>query len=150
MVSLSALAELKNPTTTFASCTSHITCPRVGEALTSGLPETEGFSTSHRVTVASAIILRMVLAPLPWLSDRPSIDELIRRPAWQQDALCRDAGLALFFVAQGGSTKQAKAMCARCPVRFDCATYAPETGSSGIWAGKGPRHVGVIVSSGAA
>ena len=93
----------------------------------------------------------MVLAALPWLSDRPTLDELIRRPAWQQRALCRGAGPDLFFVAQGGSTKEAKAMCAACPVRNECLNYAAETGSSGIWAGKGQnaRHVGMIVSSGA-
>jgi hypothetical protein len=39
-----------------------------------------------------------------------------------------------------------------CPVREECGRYAEEMGSSGIWAGveQRPRHVGMIVSSGAA
>ena len=92
----------------------------------------------------------MVLAALPWATDRPTLDELIRRPAWQRHALCRGAGPELFFVAQGGSTAPAKALCAVCPVRNECLNYAAETGSSGIWAGKGQkaRHVGLVVSSG--
>ena len=94
----------------------------------------------------------MYFASLPWLSDRPTLDELMWRPAWQQHAACRGVGHETFFPGQGGSTAAAKAWCARCVVRNDCSNYAVETGSSGVWAGEGrkPRYAGLIVSSGAA
>jgi len=103
---------------------------------------------SARGRIAERSLLGMVLASLPW---RPTLDELTRRPGWQRQALCRGVGVDLFFPSLGGSTKAAKALCARCPVHGQCETYAAETGSGGIWAGKGrqSRYVGVIVSSGA-
>src|SRR5438045_7952199 len=90
----------------------------------------------------------MVLASLPWSSDRPTLDELMTRPSWQRYALCRGTGPAAFFPA-GGSTAAVQALCAVCPVRDECASYAAETGSSGIWAGKSHKpHAGLVVSSG--
>src|SRR5437773_2578691 len=91
----------------------------------------------------------MVLASLARLSDRPTLDELMERPSWQRYALCRGTGPDLFFPAHGGSTAAVQALCAVCRVREECASYAAETGSSGIWAGQSQKpHAGLILSSG--
>src|SRR5947207_2549994 len=74
----------------------------------------------------------MVLASLPWLSDKPTLDELFSRPAWQRQALCRGTGPDAFF-AIGESTPPAKAICGRCPVRAQCLAYAVEHNEDAIW-----------------
>lgn len=57
---------------------------------------------------------------------------------WRRDAACRSVDTALFFPgsATARQTKQAKRICAACPVRDECLTYAltaPE--KYGIWGG---------------
>ena len=60
---------------------------------------------------------------------------------WRQDAACRDEDPELFFpiseVGPGArQTAQAKAVCARCPVRTQCLEYALDNGlSHGIFGG---------------
>ncbi|MCT2583434.1 WhiB family transcriptional regulator [Actinophytocola sp. S1-96] len=60
---------------------------------------------------------------------------------WRQDAACRDDDPELFFpiseVGPGArQTAQAKAVCARCPVRTQCLEYALDNGlSHGIFGG---------------
>lgn len=45
--------------------------------------------------------------------------------AWQDEALCAEVGDDdLWFPPKGGSTRTAKAICARCPVREPCLEYA--------------------------
>jgi len=39
---------------------------------------------------------------------------------WQDDALCKETDPELFFPDTGGSTRAAKAVCMRCPVRVEC------------------------------
>jgi WhiB family redox-sensing transcriptional regulator len=59
---------------------------------------------------------------------------------WRRRAACRDVGTDMFFpVGTTGKTLErdllrAFAVCARCPVRADCAAERPTTGS-GVWAG---------------
>ena len=80
------------------------------------------------------------------------VDLLGDAPEWQERALCRGVGSELFFPTKGGSTAPAKRLCEACPVQSECADYAEQTGSGGVWAGKGrtPRYVGVFTSSGRA
>lgn len=65
--------------------------------------------------------------------------QLIARPAWQADALCREYPEVSFYPRKGESTGPAKAICARCSVQDECRRYALEhetlNGGHGIWAG---------------
>lgn len=51
-------------------------------------------------------------------------DGLVAPPEWTRDALCAQVDPELFFPDKGGSTRQAKAVCRRCPVRAECLDYA--------------------------
>ena len=63
------------------------------------------------------------------------------RPAWHQHGACRGADPNLFFPERGESVKEAKAVCARCPVRAECLEYALEQpGEIGIWGGLSERE----------
>ncbi|GHF47645.1 WhiB family redox-sensing transcriptional regulator [Amycolatopsis bartoniae] len=61
--------------------------------------------------------------------------------SWQERAACRDEDPELFFPvsAMGPGARQvaqAKAVCARCPVRAECLQYALDTGlDHGIFGG---------------
>ena len=56
--------------------------------------------------------------------------------AWQDLGACRGLDTALFFPGQGESVAEAKAICANCIVRTECANYALESGQRfGIWGG---------------
>jgi WhiB family redox-sensing transcriptional regulator len=74
----------------------------------------------------------------------------VARPVWDQDvewqtkALCRGADANLFFAPHQMENKeerdareaQAKAVCARCPVREQCLAFALATREPyGIWGG---------------
>jgi WhiB family transcriptional regulator, redox-sensing transcriptional regulator len=51
-------------------------------------------------------------------------------------ALCIDADPRLFFPERGDSTREAKAICARCPHQAPCLEYALAEGVKyGIWGG---------------
>ena len=59
---------------------------------------------------------------------------------WQADAKCAELPIrrsdAMFFPERGGSSKAAREMCARCPVRPECLEYALENKEMhGIWGG---------------
>lgn len=60
----------------------------------------------------------------------------LNRESWQADALCPQVGFDLFFVEIGGSTREAKRVCAMCPVRDQCLEYALANDERhGIWGG---------------
>ncbi|MGH3321751.1 MAG: WhiB family transcriptional regulator [Streptosporangiaceae bacterium] len=68
--------------------------------------------------------------------------DLIPREDWREYAACRAEDPELFFpIGSTGpaaleQTAQAKAVCARCPVRAACLAYALRTGQDfGIWGG---------------
>lgn len=51
-------------------------------------------------------------------------------------AACRNEDLELFFAVGDGREDEAKAVCRRCPVRWECLTYALETRQRhGVWGG---------------
>jgi hypothetical protein len=59
--------------------------------------------------------------------DLPSLADVIGRPEWMDRGACREESTAKFFPAVGGSAKvmaEARALCASCPVRPECLSYA--------------------------
>jgi WhiB family redox-sensing transcriptional regulator len=69
------------------------------------------------------------------LNDRPFV---AKEWEWQDDAACK--GLTdLFFPDPGVNCDHAKAICAMCPVRVECAE-AGATEDFGIWGGLSPKQ----------
>jgi len=61
----------------------------------------------------------------------------VREP-WREDASCRGHDLSLFFPDEGDldGIERAKEICADCPVKDLCLSYAVETNQTeGIWGG---------------
>ncbi len=55
---------------------------------------------------------------------------------WYADALCAQTDPESFFPSTGGSTRDAKRVCRRCPAQPDCLDWALETNQShGVWGG---------------
>jgi WhiB family transcriptional regulator, redox-sensing transcriptional regulator len=60
---------------------------------------------------------------------------------WMLEARCLDADPEAFFPEKGGSTREAKRICAACPVRDECLQYALENDERfGIWGGLSERE----------
>lgn len=63
-------------------------------------------------------------------------DDLLGHDDWREDALCAQTDPALFFPDKGGSTREAKRVCASCPVRIQCLESALDNDERhGIWGG---------------
>jgi WhiB family redox-sensing transcriptional regulator len=61
--------------------------------------------------------------------------------SWMQDAKCLDADPEAFFPEKGGSTREAKRICAACSVREECLEYALANDERfGIWGGMSERE----------
>lgn len=61
--------------------------------------------------------------------------------SWQADALCAQTDPEAFFPEKGGSTRDAKKICAGCEVRAQCLEYALENDERfGIWGGLSERE----------
>ena len=61
--------------------------------------------------------------------------------AWQQFALCAQTDPEAFFPEKGGSTREAKSVCASCEVRSYCLEYALMNDERfGIWGGLSERE----------
>jgi WhiB family redox-sensing transcriptional regulator len=59
---------------------------------------------------------------------------------WMADALCAEVGPEIFFPEKGGSTRDAKRVCAACDVRQQCLEYALRRDEHfGIWGGVSER-----------
>lgn len=43
---------------------------------------------------------------------------------WADRALCKEVDTDLFYPEKGGSTREAKSICAGCEVRVECLDYA--------------------------
>ncbi|WP_084074007.1 WhiB family transcriptional regulator [Demequina sp. NBRC 110052] len=60
---------------------------------------------------------------------------------WQERALCAQTDPEAFFPEKGGSTREAKKVCASCDVRSECLDYALEHDERfGIWGGLSERE----------
>lgn len=69
------------------------------------------------------------------------IDSLPLPPLWQEQAACRSAVGVNFFPERGQTTKEAKAVCAACPVRAECLDYALANREKfGVWGGLSERQ----------
>lgn len=61
--------------------------------------------------------------------------------SWQHKALCAQTDPEAFFPEKGGSTKDAKRVCAHCEVRDQCLAWAIEHDERfGIWGGLSERE----------
>lgn len=61
--------------------------------------------------------------------------------AWQDLALCAETDPEMFFPEKGGSTREAKRVCAACEVRAECLGYALDHDERfGIWGGMSERE----------
>ena len=61
--------------------------------------------------------------------------------SWQTDALCAQTDPEAFFPEKGGSTRDAKRICASCEVRSQCLEYALANDERfGIWGGLSERE----------
>lgn len=61
--------------------------------------------------------------------------------SWATDAKCIQAEPDTFFPEKGGSTREAKKICADCPVLEECLAYALANDERfGIWGGKSERE----------
>jgi WhiB family redox-sensing transcriptional regulator len=55
---------------------------------------------------------------------------------WQERARCRDFDPEIFFPEKGGSSREAKRICAECPVKAECLEAALAARESfGVWGG---------------
>lgn len=62
-------------------------------------------------------------------------------PTWMSQGLCAQTDPEAFYPEKGGSTKEAKAVCRRCPVTTECLEYALNTVDRfGIWGGLSERE----------
>jgi WhiB family redox-sensing transcriptional regulator len=63
-----------------------------------------------------------------------------------EEAACRSEDLEMFFAVGDGREEQAKQVCRRCPVRWECLTYALETRQRhGVWGGLTPEERVLLV-----
>jgi WhiB family redox-sensing transcriptional regulator len=75
--------------------------------------------------------------------DWGSFDELDEQDQqdWQERALCAQTDPEAFFPEKGGSTREAKLICAGCEVRAECLEYALAFDERfGIWGGLSERE----------
>jgi WhiB family transcriptional regulator, redox-sensing transcriptional regulator len=80
----------------------------------------------------------------------PPADESDNR-GWQEGALCAQTDPEAFFPEKGGSTREAKRVCASCEVRAECLQYALEHDQRfGIWGGLSERERRRLKRSGGA
>ncbi|NII50194.1 WhiB family redox-sensing transcriptional regulator [Frigoribacterium endophyticum] len=70
-----------------------------------------------------------------------AVDDDEAQLAWQADSLCAQTDPEAFFPEKGGSTRDAKKICASCDVRAQCLEYALRNDERfGIWGGLSERE----------
>lgn len=95
---------------------------------------------SYRPSVPDDWFVDPVRLGIPGLRPVASDDE--SNPlAWQTDALCAQTDPEAFFPEKGGSTRDAKRICATCDVKAQCLDYALHNDERfGIWGGLSERE----------
>ncbi len=73
--------------------------------------------------------------------DPPGIETFLRRPVWMTKAACKGEPVQTFFPERGRGVARARELCATCPVRTECLSYALEEPEllMGIWGGTTQR-----------
>lgn len=67
--------------------------------------------------------------------------ELVRPPAWMEQALCTQTDPEAFFPERGCSARPALATCHGCPVEAECLAHAIANDErDGVWGGVTERH----------
>ena len=75
------------------------------------------------------------------VGDIPPVEQLLRPPSWHARAACRGVGVGRFIGDLGGSTRQARELCARCEVRDECLDFAlSQPDLVGIWGGTSAKE----------
>jgi len=76
----------------------------------------------------------------------PDVLDITVPPGWMTGGVCAQVDPELWFSEKGGSTREAKALCARCPVRPECPecpeclAYAlAHDERFGVWGGASER-----------
>jgi WhiB family redox-sensing transcriptional regulator len=65
----------------------------------------------------------------------------VREMEWADWGLCAETDPEAYFPEKGGSSREAKKVCAGCPVRQECLEYALEHDERwGIWGGTSERQ----------
>ena len=79
---------------------------------------------------------RLQVSEFSW-SLLPEPEEL----TWHERALCAQTDPEAFFPEKGGSTRDAKKVCASCDVKVECLEYALANDERfGIWGGLSERE----------
>jgi WhiB family redox-sensing transcriptional regulator len=66
---------------------------------------------------------------------------IVAPPEWMAEGLCAQVDPELFYPDKGGSTREAKQVCAGCPVLAECLAYALVNGERfGVWGGTSERE----------
>jgi len=103
------------------------------------LPPPEEFSLSSSLHPHLSLVPHAFAGPVaagPHENSIPAGDE-----SWRLDALCAETDPEAFFPEKGGSTREAKRVCAGCPVRLQCLEYALGNDERfGIWGGLSERE----------
>ena len=69
------------------------------------------------------------------------LDDYAEVGDWQDRALCAQTDPEAFFPEKGGSTREAKRICASCEVRAECLEFALQNDERfGIWGGLSERE----------
>ncbi|HEU4363761.1 MAG TPA: WhiB family transcriptional regulator [Mycobacterium sp.] len=105
-----------------------------------GTPHGNLDPTITQAAAARSAISRPHLSLVP---DEPELFEpaLVADEKWQDRALCAQTDPEAFFPEKGGSTREAKKICQRCPVRAECLEYAlAHDERFGIWGGLSERE----------
>ncbi|MFV2145773.1 WhiB family transcriptional regulator [Isoptericola sp. G70] len=81
------------------------------------------------------------VAPVLPLFGQDVVEDDATLLGWQERALCAQTDPEAFFPEKGGSTREAKKVCASCEVRSECLDYALENDERfGIWGGLSERE----------
>ena len=71
----------------------------------------------------------------------PDFLNITKPPEWTAGGLCAQVDPELFFLELGGSTREAKAVCAGCEVRAECLAHAlAHHERHGVWGGLSERE----------
>ena len=97
-------------------------------------------SSDYRASVPQDWFVDPVKLGVPGVR-RPAVNDDDNALAWQADSLCAQTDPEAFFPEKGGSTRDAKKICASCEVRTECLEYALANDERfGIWGGLSERE----------